>query len=83
MKRQGLLQQIQQRTIELINGYLVLPENDMSSLITTSNAGNDAGLVGAIVLAQRALQDDDDEEETERFNSSKQPLVTGCGMVCW
>lgn len=67
MKRQSLLPQIQKRTIELINGYLELPdERNMSSLITTSEAGDDAGLVGAIVLAQHALgQDGKDKDEDD------------------
>ena len=55
MKRKGLLDKIRNRTVTLINGYLELP-SDMSSLITTSSFGNDAGIHGAIVLAQQALR---------------------------
>jgi fructokinase len=54
MKRRGLLEKIQSRTVVLLNGYLELPEQ-MSELITTSRFGEDAGLVGSIVLAQRAM----------------------------
>ncbi|KAL7561835.1 hypothetical protein ACA910_009674 [Epithemia clementina (nom. ined.)] len=55
MKRKGLLDKITKRTVILLNGYLELPA-DMSSLITASEYGNDAGLNGAMVLAQQALK---------------------------
>lgn len=55
MNRKGLLENIQKKTVYLINGYLSLPVDDMSSLILMSTAGSDSGLVGAIVLAERAF----------------------------
>jgi predicted NBD/HSP70 family sugar kinase len=59
MKRNGLIEKIQQRTVVLLNGYLELPEN-MSELITLSMTyGSDIGLVGAMVLAQQAHEDKD------------------------
>ena len=73
MRRPCLLDKIRKRTAELLNGYLDLGaqsrkkknDNDMSdnnvealrSIITTSRHGDDAGLVGAIVLAQRAWKE--------------------------
>ena len=52
MKRKCLIEKIQKRTVEIINGYLDLPEDDMSGLICRSDHGDDAGMVGAIVMAQ-------------------------------
>lgn len=78
LKRSGLLEKIQKRTVVLLNGYLELPPSSAESvaslsssnnntngnddddimtleqLITTSVHGDNAGLQGAIVLAQRA-----------------------------
>ena len=70
MRRPCLLDKIRTRTAEQLNGYLPLrgtPNNNnnsttirddevpaLQSIITTSPHGDDAGLVGAIVLAQRA-----------------------------
>lgn len=57
MQRKGLLAKIQKRTLELLNGYLPMPrERDMTQLIAKSEYGSDAGLVGCIHLAQRALK---------------------------
>jgi len=53
MNRTGLLAKIQQRTLVLINHYLELPP--IESLITESQFGNDAGLMGTVVLALTAL----------------------------
>ena len=53
MKRKGMIEKIRQRAVLLLNGYLELP-SDMSEWITTSKYGNDVGLTGALVLAQRA-----------------------------
>lgn len=63
MRRQCLLEKIRKRTAEQLNGYLALgggrssDEDALRSIITTSKHGDDAGLVGAIVLAQRALEE--------------------------
>ncbi|GAX21722.1 fructokinase [Fistulifera solaris] len=75
MKRPGLLQKIQVRTVELINGYIELPQN-MSTLITTSAAGEDAGLVGAIVLAQSACNDEETAREQQKLTKMKQTAFT-------
>ena len=56
LQRNGLLSKIKARTIVLLNGYLELPKDDLSSIITTSVFGTDAGLMGAVVLAEQALQ---------------------------
>lgn len=79
MKRKGLLNKIQARTVELINGYVELPVSDMSSLVTTSAAGEDAGLVGAIVLAQSACQNEEAELEKQKFTRAKQ-IAFGYGI---
>ena len=55
MNRQGLIEKIRAQTIVLLNGYLDLP-NDISGLICTSSYGNDAGLTGALILAQSAYE---------------------------
>eukprot|EP00523_Entomoneis_sp_CCMP467_P001047 CAMPEP_0168741742 /NCGR_PEP_ID=MMETSP0724-20121128/12678_1 /TAXON_ID=265536 /ORGANISM="Amphiprora sp., Strain CCMP467" /LENGTH=452 /DNA_ID=CAMNT_0008789271 /DNA_START=38 /DNA_END=1396 /DNA_ORIENTATION=+ len=79
MNRASLLPKIQARTAQLLNGYLPLPrtttatsigggDEDLTSIITLSQHGKDAGLNGAIVLAQHAYQqslemnDNDDED---------------------
>jgi fructokinase len=72
MKRRGLLENIRSRTVVLLNGYLELPQ-DMSELITTSRFGQDAGLVGAIVLAQQAMM-------TTATNQSEETLAREKGM---
>ncbi|GAX10312.1 fructokinase [Fistulifera solaris] len=76
MKRPGLLQKIQRRTVELINGYIELPITNMSTLITTSAAGEDAGLVGAIVLAQSACCDEEAAREQQKLTKMKQTAFT-------
>jgi fructokinase len=53
MKRKGLIEKIRKQTVVLLNGYLELPP-DLSNWITTSTYGNDVGLTGAMILAQRA-----------------------------
>ena len=70
-----LLEQIRQRTAQQLNGYLDLGGGDgeddveaLRSIITTSRHGDDAGLVGAIVLAQRALgEKTEDDEESKKL----------------
>jgi fructokinase len=54
--RPALLDQIRRRVPVLVNGYLDLPTNNMSDLIVTSDYGDDAGLYGAVGLAQEALR---------------------------
>ena len=65
MNRRGLIEKVQEQTVIVLNGYLELPE-DMSSLICKSSFGNDAGLTGALVLAESAIQENmlDDEPRT-------------------
>jgi hypothetical protein len=62
----------------LLNGYLELPLRNMSSLITTSNFGDDAGLVGAIVLAHRAFTQQQQQQQTEKsIVVEKKPKAKG------
>jgi fructokinase len=70
MKRKGLIEKVRNRTLVLINGYLELPE-DMSDFITLSHFGSNAGLVGAIVLAQKALV-----EQNKGYTASKEKEQT-------
>jgi len=86
MSRDGLLEKIQKRTVELLNGYLPLPD-DMGTLITTSKAGNDAGLQGAIVLAKHALtrgetpiSKKENEEETEKLHKTMKQVAFNVGL---
>ena len=64
MNRKGLLEKIRKRTVELLNGYLDLP--DMSSYITASAYGSDAGLTGALLLAQQAYEDSKDPTKKKK-----------------
>ena len=77
MKRNGLIQKIQNQTVTLINGYIELPTHDMSQLITLSNYGSDAGLVGAIVLAKQAYQESSVEEKEKSASSILTPFYAG------
>lgn len=61
MNRKGLLEKIRKRTLELLNGYLELPEID--TLITGSSYGSDVGLIGAVLLAQQAHESTLGDEE--------------------
>jgi fructokinase len=70
MNRKGLIEKVRTRTVVLINGYVELPD-DMSELITLSNYGSNAGLIGAIVLAQGALV-----EESKGFTSTDKNELT-------
>jgi fructokinase len=65
LRRASLLPRIQARTVELLNGYLPLPE-DMSTLIATSSFGDDIGLIGAMVLAQSSLQLNEHTRESRK-----------------
>lgn len=69
MKRPGLIDKIRKQTIVLINGYLDLP-SDMSDLICTSKYGNDAGLTGALVLAQSAYEESLDGNDKKASDGS-------------
>ena len=62
LQRTCLLPKIRHRTAAILNGYL---GDDLvwDSIITVSEYGDDAGLVGAIRLAQRALQQEQQEEQ--------------------
>lgn len=77
MNRRGLMDKIRKRTVELVNGYLELP-TDMATLIATSSFGQDAGLMGAVVLAQEALRSTQDTVE-KREKEMKQ-VAFGHGL---
>lgn len=80
MNRTGLLEQIQARTVQLMNGYVPLPDDDMSSLILRSAAGEDAGLVGAIVLAHSACHKDNNEAEQQKLLRRVKQTAFGYGI---
>jgi fructokinase len=64
MNRNGMIEKIRKRTIELLNGYLELP--DISSMITLSSYGADVGLTGAILLAQQAIESENGERKSKK-----------------
>jgi fructokinase len=80
MKRPCLIDKIRKRVPELINGYLDLPQGKgMEDFIALSSFGSDVGLVGAVVLAQRALLDQDPDLETKKLKDTKQTAY-GVGL---
>ncbi|CAB9509127.1 ROK family [Seminavis robusta] len=81
MQRKGLLENIQQRTLQLINGYLVLP--DITTVIVTSRFGNDAGLMGTIVLAQMALTDSNNNNKKDDKATEKTMKQTAFQAGLW
>ena len=76
MQRNGLLKKIQRQTVILLNKYLELPQ-DMSELITMSSYGNDIGLIGAMVLAQRAYEKVVENPSFENKQSKISPFSMG------
>jgi predicted NBD/HSP70 family sugar kinase len=73
LNRNGLMEKVRKQTVKLMNGYVELPD-DMSELIHSSAWGDDAGLIGTVVLAQKAYQEeqqDDGEEATLATESSR------------
>lgn len=82
MKRTFLLDKIRKHTVALLNGYLgEFSEEDLSSLITLSKQGDDAGLNGAIVLAKQALLQQLDSVKKE--NSEIKIKQTAFGHGLW
>ena len=76
IKRKGLLEKIRKQTVVLINGYLELPE-DMSTFITTSHYGEDAGLIGAIILAQKAYEESSRHDTKNTAMGTKEAFFHG------
>jgi fructokinase len=70
LQRGGLMQKVRARTVQLLNGYLELPE-DMSELIAESHWAEDAGLNGAICLARTALL----ESPEKRIKADKEKAM--------
>ena len=56
MKSPGLIEALRQRTVSLLGGYLEGIAGDLSDYIVAPGLRDDAGLTGAILLAQRALK---------------------------
>lgn len=81
MKRTVLLEKIRKRTVDLLNGYLgEFSESHLSSLITLSQHGDDAGLNGAIVLAKQALQQQQDSAQKETEEKKTKQLAFSHGL---
>ena len=76
MKRNGLIEKIQNQTIELINGYIDLPTTNMSQLITLSSMGSDAGLIGAITLAKQAYEEEQLNGGNKKTDKSSSTLMS-------
>merc|ERR1712224_568623 len=73
IKRNGLIEKVRYQTRALLNGYLgELSDQEMREWITLSRYGSDAGLIGALVLARRAI-----EEDEEKGNDIKGESVIG------
>mmetsp|Transcript_17507 Transcript_17507/g.24622 ORF Transcript_17507/g.24622 Transcript_17507/m.24622 type:complete len:400 (-) Transcript_17507:218-1417(-) len=81
LKRSGLIEKVRTQTVKLINGYVELPK-DLSTYITLSQYGDDAGFMGAVTLAQRAYQESQEQEsieekDTESSSSSSSAAFYG------
>ena len=79
MNRRGLIEKIRKQTVVLLNGYLDLP-SDMSELIATSPYGSHIGLIGAMVLAQRAHEaanENPSKSEKPSFSNFNVGLIHG------
>lgn len=74
MNRKVLLGKIRERTIQLLNGYLDLP--DLSTLITESCYGSDVGLISAILLAQQAHSSSISEAALIKIEKSEAKIAT-------
>lgn len=77
IQRPGLIKKIQDQTVALINGYIELPE-DMATLITTSRYEDDAGIMGAIVLAKTAYEEDNLSSTEKDKKSSAVSMLSSC-----
>ena len=72
MKRNGLIGKVRNQTRVLLNGYLGdLSDDYLSEWLVISQHGSDAGLVGALSLAQQAIVEKA-EETTDSPNKLKQ-----------
>ena len=58
MHQQQLFSMVRRRTLELLGGYVAAPEivDHMDSYIVAPGLGDNAGAVGSLMLARRALQ---------------------------
>lgn len=81
MKRNGLIEKVRRQTRVLLNGYLGdLSDRDLSEWITSSRYGSDAGLMGALVLAQRAIAE---KEEASVEDSAKKLKQAAYNAGVW
>jgi fructokinase len=64
LNRNGLMEKVRKQTVKLMNGYVELPDA-MSELIHSSAWGDEAGLMGAIFLAQKAYQEEQQHDVNE------------------
>jgi fructokinase len=73
MKRNGLIEKVRRQTRVLLNGYLGdLSDRELLEWITSSSYGSDAGLMGALVLAQRAITEQEEESGGDSVKKLKQ-----------
>jgi fructokinase len=70
LNRNGLMEKVRKQTVKLMNGYVELPD-DMSELIHSSAWGDEAGLIGAVVLAQKAYQEEQQHDVKENTFATK------------
>lgn len=71
MKRNGLIEKIRRQTRILLNGYLgEISDSDLSEWVTSSRYGSDAGIIGALILAQQAITENEEETANECVEGS-------------
>jgi len=91
MKRNRLIEKVRDQTRVLLNGYLgELTDQDLMEWITLSRYGSDAGLMGALVLAQQAIIENEEKsvenscEDGEIIaNSANELKQTAYGTGVW
>ena len=63
MKRRCLMGKVRRRTMEILNGYVdrdsVRTMEGMESYIVRSRYGDDAGVIGGLIMASEALKEDE------------------------
>lgn len=58
MKQWQLFPLVREKTLELLNGYIVTPElKDIDNYIVPAGCGGDQGILGALELGRRALEE--------------------------
>ena len=84
LQRACLYGMIRERTMEMLNGYIqddrLLTMEGMQEYIVESRWGSDAGIVGALALGARALEE---REEARAATSSRKVSGSASGEPNW